>query len=160
MVYNNPLVLCSGFCKDAIVPFALDQRLPADTLVLVFEEDYRFFPPGQDPDCADNYSTRVVEMMVKRSFDAVQSSESLPPQTTGPSASKGKSSGKGSKPKPESRFHKSGSRGSSDLQDEENEGFSANLADLVRWATVAHRHKMGNFIWVGWCPGKSPANSE
>ena len=41
----------------------------------------------------------------------------------------------------------------SDLQDEENEGFSSNVADLVRWATVAHRHKMGNLVWVGWDHG-------
>ena len=26
------------------------------------------------------------------------------------------------------------------------------MADLVRWATVAHRHHMGNLVWVGWCP--------
>ena len=49
------------------------------------------------------------------------------------------------------------SRGSSDLTDDVNEGFSSNLADLVRWAIVAHRKKMGHLIWAGWCPGKKPS---
>ena len=44
------------------------------------------------------------------------------------------------------------------MKDDVNEGFSSNFADLVRWATVAHRHRMGNLVWVGWCPGKKPSH--
>ena len=115
---------------------------------MIFEEDYRLFPEGQDPDGCDDYGKRLVKMIVDRGFAALQGSESPPPQSPSPSSSKGKSSGKGGKPKPESRFHSTSSRGSSDLKDEVNEGFSSNLADLVWWATVAHRHQMGNLVWV------------
>ena len=174
IVDHNPLVVCCGICKDTIVPLGLDNRLPEDTLFMIFEEDFRFFPEGQDPDGADDYSERVMQLIMERGFEALKGSESLPPQSQNSSSSKdkqqgseslppqsqsksssqGKSSGKGSKPKPESRFFSTASRESSDLKDEENEGFSSNVADLVRWATVAHRHKMGNLIWVGWCPEK------
>ena len=160
----------------------LDNRLPDDTLFMVFEEDYRFFPENEDSDKADDYAARMVKVVLERGWESLQGSESQPPQTQsssssqgklhgseslppqseppfnvfGPaSSSKGKSKGKGnSKPKPESRFHATASRGSSNLEDEENEGFSSNLADLVRWATVAHRQGMGNLVWVGWCPAK------
>ena len=37
----------------------LDARLPVDTLYMVFEEDYRFFPEGQDPDGIDDYKKGV-----------------------------------------------------------------------------------------------------
>ena len=152
------LVYLLAITKDAIVPFGLDKRLPPDTLYMVFEEDYRFFPPGEDPDGADTYGQRVIKMMSKRA-EAAQSSESPPPQTSESLPPQGKSSGKG-KPKPESRFHASASRGSSDLADDENEGFSSNLADLVRHATVAHRLGWGNLIWVGWVQGgKNPPAS-
>ena len=156
-VSNNPPVIGSGICKDVVTPLCLDKRLPLDTLFMVFEEDYRFFPEGQDPDGCDDYGERVVKMVVDRGFAALSGSESPPPQSSSSSPSRGKSSGKGGKPKPESRFHSTSSRGSSDLKDEVNEGFSSNLSDLVRWATVAHRHKVGNLIWVGWCPAPQKA---
>ena len=142
-------------CKDVLTPLCLDKRLPLDTLFMVFEEDFRFFPEGKDPDSADDYGERLVKVVVDIGFAALQGSESPPPQS--PSPSEGKSSGKGGKPKPESRFHTTASRGSSDLKDEVNEGFSSNLADLVRWATVAHRHQVGNLVWVGWCPASKPS---
>ena len=78
---------------------------------MVFEEDYRFFPEGQDPDGCDDYGKRLVKMIVDRGFAALQGSESPPPQSPSPSSSKGKSSGKGGKPKPESRFHSTSSMG-------------------------------------------------
>ena len=134
----------------------LDNRLPDDTLFMVFEEDYRFFPEGQDPDGCDDYGKRVAKIL-DPGFATAQESESLPPQSQGAASKLGKSSGKGGKPKPGSRFHSTSSRGSSDLNDVVNEGFSSNVADLVRWATVAHRHRMGNFVWVGWCPTRKPS---
>ena len=42
-------------CKDVLVPLCLDRRLPLDTLFMVFEEDYRFFPEGEDADKVDDY---------------------------------------------------------------------------------------------------------
>ena len=139
-----------------MTPMCLDRRLPRDTLYLVFEEDYRFFPEGEDIDGCDDYSTRLLRVIVDRGLKAMTGPESPPPQDATSSSTAGKCAGKG-KPKPESRFHGTATRGSSDPSDEINEGFSSNVADLVRWATVAHRNKVGNFMWFGWNHKKKPS---
>ena len=36
-----------------------DHRFPDDTLFMLFEEDYRFWPVGEDPDKADDYELRL-----------------------------------------------------------------------------------------------------
>ena len=36
--------------------------MPADTLCLIFEEDFRFWPGGEDPDNADDYRQRISQM--------------------------------------------------------------------------------------------------
>ena len=38
---------------------ALVRRVPSDTLVMVFEGDYRFYPEGEDPDECDMYDARA-----------------------------------------------------------------------------------------------------
>ena len=40
----------------------LDERMPKDTLFLVFEEDFRFWPVGEDPDRADDFKARLEEV--------------------------------------------------------------------------------------------------
>ena len=40
-----------------------------------------------------------------------------------------------------------------------DEGFSQNVADLVRIATLASRNKMGELIWFGWCSKSSKKKS-
>ena len=40
--------------------------MPADLLLLVFEDDFRFWPEGEDPDDADNYKERVREIAKRR----------------------------------------------------------------------------------------------
>ena len=87
IVDHNPLVVCCGICKDTIVPLGLDNRLPEDTLFMIFEEDFRFFPEGQDPDGADDYSERVMQLIMERGFEALKGSESLPPQSQNSSSS-------------------------------------------------------------------------
>ena len=44
----------------------LDARMPEDVLFLVFEEDFRFWPHGEDPDSADDYKARLGEVLKKR----------------------------------------------------------------------------------------------
>ena len=87
-----------------LTPLALDDRLPADTLFMVFEEDFRFFEEGQDPESDDGYSGRVVKKVVDRGFATLSEAESLPPQSPSPQSPPPRTSGKGGKPKPESRF--------------------------------------------------------
>ena len=62
---------------------------------MVFEEDYRFFPEGEDPDGCNDYGKRAVKMISDRGFATAQRSESLPPQSQGAASMLGKSSGKG-----------------------------------------------------------------
>ena len=126
---------------------------PIDTLFMVFEEDYRFFPIGKDPDNADSYQARKGRLLQTRG-DKGSGKLSLPPagQSQGkadhslPPASKGST-------KAYSRFHEAKARGSSDLQCD-NHGCSENVADLVRMATFASRQRMGDLIWVGYVPEK------
>ena len=43
----------------------MDERFPQNTLFLVFEEDYRFWPLGEDPDSADDYKARLDEVLAE-----------------------------------------------------------------------------------------------
>ena len=47
----NSIVFCS--CQEILVPFTQDERMPEDCLYWILEEDFRFWPPGRDPDQAD-----------------------------------------------------------------------------------------------------------
>ena len=68
IVYDNPYSAGYGICRDVLTPLCLDKRLPSDTLFMVFEEDFRFFPEGEDPEGCDNYGECVVEMISDRAF--------------------------------------------------------------------------------------------
>ena len=41
--------------------------MPADLLCIIFEEDFRFWPQGEDPDGADDYKKRINDMRKRRS---------------------------------------------------------------------------------------------
>ena len=69
-------ILCVRHCKDVVTPLCLDARLPVDTLYMVFEEDYRFFPEGQDPDGIDDYKRRVIKKVVQRGVATLHGSSS------------------------------------------------------------------------------------
>ena len=57
---------CSCFCQDSLVPFILDSRLPDDTLFWIIEEEFRFWPPGEDPDHADDYDREYSSLLDAR----------------------------------------------------------------------------------------------
>jgi hypothetical protein len=50
---NGCVSLVSGVIyvhrQDTLIPMMMDSRYPVDTLWLILEEDYRFFPEDQDP---------------------------------------------------------------------------------------------------------------
>ena len=45
-MFSNSLYTC---LEDHILPFIRDKRLPEDTLIMVFEEDFRWFPDDHEP---------------------------------------------------------------------------------------------------------------
>ena len=49
-----------------MLPLANDRRLPSDTLFLVVEADYRFYPQGEDPDASDTYGDRLEALQEKK----------------------------------------------------------------------------------------------
>ena len=65
-VCDVPMYLFRSVCQDIVIPIALDARLPLDTLFMVFEEDYRFFPDGADIDGCDDYRVRMERMLLQR----------------------------------------------------------------------------------------------
>ena len=123
---------------------------------MVFEEDFRFWPENQDPDLFD-YEKRVRGLLAFRKGTASSSQQSLPPAGQEDAAVPPWRSTKGrGKEKPETRFWAAATRGSSEPT-AKDEGYHENVADLVRWATVAHRKECGHLLWVGWCPHRKPS---
>ena len=128
------------------MPFILDQRFPDDTLFWVCEEDFRFWPPGEDPDGADTYFEKLAAL-IKHREESGSTGSSLPPTR------KGKGKRKPSLP-PESEYHTVRSKGHSD-ESELDQGFSRDVVDMMRIATMCSRNKMGHLIWVSWVPQKN-----
>ena len=48
--------------QEVIIPFLRDSRMPADLLCLIFEDDFRFWPEGDDLDDADDYKIRAQDI--------------------------------------------------------------------------------------------------
>ena len=49
--------------QDVICELICDHRFPDDTLFMIFEEDYRFWPIGEDPHSCDDYHERLRHVM-------------------------------------------------------------------------------------------------
>jgi hypothetical protein len=139
---------------------AEDQRLPDDTLFFIIEEDFRWYPEGEDPTGVDGYQARAAE--TKRKRDAM--SKSLPPrhdtialelpmpgQTSQEPTAWGKGKGKKKPTRVQTQYHQALPRGNS-VMSHIDEGFHQNVVDLVRTATFAHRNGMGEIVWTSWVP--------
>ena len=123
----------SCFCQDILVPFILDVRLPDDTIFWVMEEDFRFWPPGDDPDNADNYDKELLALLESRAAaSSGGAGSSLPPsQDTAPTA-----------PRVTTEYFTAFAGGYSD-ETEQDQGFCRDVVDMMRIATMCHRHNMG-----------------
>ena len=138
----DALQLCI-VCEDILVPFIMDSRLPDDTMFWICEEDFRFWPPNCDPDNADNYKISVDALIETREEKAQEAASSLPP-----------SQGMSLPPsQPRTEYHTAPTHGVS-VEEEDDKGFSRDVIDMMRIATMCHRHQMGDFIWVSWVPNK------
>ena len=133
-------------CEDILLPFIMDSRMPDDTIFWVCEEDFRFWPPGCDPDNADNYKQAVENLMEKREWSELEESGSSLPPSQGLSLPP-------SQPRAATQYHTSLTQGVS-IEEDEDKGFSRDVVDLMRIATMCDREGMGDFIWVSWVPNK------
>ena len=122
----------------------LDVRLPEDTMFWIIEEDFRFWPPGEDPDNADNYEAAVRALIETRETQGGAGS-SLPPSQSA-AIPRGQE-------RVQTEYHTALRQGVSD-EGEEDQGFSRDVVDMMRIATMCKRKGMGEFIWVSWVPNK------
>ena len=139
----------SWHTQEILYPFVTDPRLPEDTLFWIIEEDYRFWPPGQDRDKADNYEEEWGEMVESRTASQ-KAGSSLPPSHSSsvkdevePTATPEKRRAS----RVATEYHEAPTKGNS-IEDDPNNGFSRDVADVMRIATFAHRKKVGDFIWL------------
>ena len=138
--------------------------MPADLLCLVFEEDFRLWPEGMDPDRADDCFTRMKDMAKRRRGNGTWlqprgsvAQEPTPKWAPRPGAyrpeqfgahrpdagAKGRAKGK----KIVSQHWFTPNRGST-LGGDLNDGLKREVADMLRMCTLAHRNGMGNIVWV------------
>ena len=133
-------------CEDILVPFIMDSRMPDDTIFWIVEEDFRFWPPGCDPDNADNYKYAMEKLLEKRYYAEVDESGSSLPPSQGLSLPP-------SQPRPATQYHTSQTQGDS-IEEDVDKGFCRDVVDMMRIATMCDREGMGDFIWVSWVPNK------
>ena len=164
-------------CEDILVPFVTDKRMPADCLYWILEEDFRFWPPGKDPDGADtghdDYRTLLMNRVSQPDgnedpgsslppTDAAAKRSSLPPSykagtwwSPPPSGQAASSSAAASSSQaPKTLFHCQLARGNTD-ESLPNCGFAEDVADMVRIATMCSRYDMGDLIWMSWVPQRA-----
>ena len=131
--------------------------MPADTLYLVFEEDFRWWRPSEDPDSADEYDRKTKPPWKTLKEKTV----SLPPPAKGGKDGKGagKKGGKGKTRRAESEWHEGIERGFASPYEGLDWGLKPEVADAIRIANFAHRHGVGhlmNMCWVAqghpWTP--------
>ena len=130
--------------------FCADHRFHEDTLFIILEEDYRFWPKGEDPDGLDDYEERLAKVLAGRARGAVgRAPADVPAAETGAKGERAKGKSKGLRRAGD--FHFTPQRGSTD-QSCPNHGLKTEVADLIRIATMCHRKGCGDFIWFGWDP--------
>ena len=148
--------------QDHVLPFCMDYRFPRDTLFLVFEEDFRFWPEEKEPlAAAVKYGKRADEY----GYPADAARGASPPQPCGQLALAGAASSSASPPQqtdrreampPESRrqitkFHVAPEKGYAEFWHGRHNGFDEDLANLVRHLTMAARCDVGEIVWCSWC---------
>ena len=122
---------------------------------MVFEEDYRFWPAGEDPQQCDDYAERLQDLLAQE--EALNNSGAYRPEEHDDSAAAG-AKGEAAKGRQKGirvagKYHHTPQRHSTDDQDDDD-GLNQEVADLIRMATFAHRQKCGELIWFGWeCQG-------
>ncbi len=157
--------------QDNLLPFMMDERFPKDTLFLVFEEDFRWWPDENEPlERAKGYDARVKARKERAGDPSTGRTLVSPPppayapggpasSSTAPPGPPGQNVESWYKTPPDSRracglYHKVPAKGQAEL-DQLDGGYDKNFADTVRLCNLAHREKAGDLIWLSWCPGST-----
>ena len=155
---------CISLCRqDILLPFCTDERFDADTLFMIFEEDFRFTPKIDDPAWTHNGRKDTSALMLSRIFGPPPITEASSSSSSAAAAPSSQNKIPKVEPKVEPTAHpKLYSRKSRDAEDdydvlnrakgEEWEHPSMFLRDLVAYATLAHRAGRGDFMFMGWQP--------
>ena len=123
--------------EDHVLPFIRDKRLPEDTLVMVFEEDFRWFP-----DDLEENKEAISVVSQSAAEPTAAGSRSLPVAGLQPK----------SKPNPGRakanwwEIKEYGRHSDESLPP----GVPQEVADCVRYSILAHRNNSGEFIWLGY----------
>ena len=139
------------FSKEVICDFIMDARFPADTLFIVLEEDYRFWPVGEDPQGCDDYQERLQKILQEE--DAIRRSGAYRPDEDDFSVEAGgegeHAKGRGRGIRLAGKYHHTPVPASTNPSDP-NHGLQQEVADLIRMATFCSRQKQSEIIWFGW----------
>ena len=100
--------------------------------------------PCCDPDNAEDYELQYSALLDARSADDNAGSSLPPSQGTSLPPSQQRVA---------TEYHTALTQGMSD-EAEDGKGFCRDVVDMMRIATMCHRHHMGDFIWVSWVPSK------
>ena len=146
--------------KEVLCDFIMDARFPGDTLFIVMEEDYRFWPAGEDPQGCDNYHERLQQLLQEE--DDMRRSGAYRPDEEDFSVEAGgegeHAKGRGRGIRLAGKYHHTPVRASTTLSDP-NHGLQQEVADLIRMATFASRQNQGEIIWFGWDGSNQQARS-
>ena len=123
------LLWVSSMVKDSGIPFMLDERFEEDTLFLIFEEDFRFEPEGSSLMARpESHQQMYAERRIQIEHRDVGRF--------------------GISDRPASETHMIPKRPTSKAFEEDV--LPTYVKDILRYATCAARHQMGDLIWWSW----------
>ncbi len=117
------------------MPFCSLDKFPADTLFLVFEEDFRFERPAEEFKSREALKASRAKLPTCVDIDLPRTLDELPP------------------PEQQRLEHHVFQNIRKQPAKTWDAGLSEYLLDCVRLATAAHREKRGDIMWCGWVPG-------
>ena len=156
--------------QDVLLEFCTDPRFDEDTLFIIFEEDFRFTPDVGDPAWTHNGRKDTSATILSSMFgpspppaEEAASSSAAPAEAASSSAAPSSPNkiprAKKAEPPVHPNFWNRAERAAEGGYVVQNKASrddwkqpSMFLRDLVAYATLAHRQKRGDFMFMGWQP--------